>query len=486
VVNLPFSLLDGPFELVDLTTGHSVPYQVTTIDDPLAPQPLAANRYARGAEGSSRGDGVRISPAHRKTLVFVAQDVPPLGYRTYRIVPAEHKPSFDSSLQVGEHSLENRYYRIALDPESGAITSIYDKELQREWVDDQAAHGFNQAVVRSPETGKETLPARSRVGRGEAGPVYASLIVRHDVTDPLIGYPQRTQEIVLYEDIKRIDFANRLLKDPTPLLELYFAFPFAIEKPQFRYEASNSVIEPIRDQLDGSNTDAYAAQHWVSAWDEGGGVVWSSLEAPVMEVGGLWPGYVSQAHHGVTPPGYGHEFLRDPAQFERGHIYSYAMVSNFRTNFQPVQVGDVLFRYSMTSHKGAWHRGCGRDFGWDASTPLVPVNAVGDQEGMLPVSSSFCQVDQPNVLVLAIKGAEDGEGLMIRLAETEGRDTVVTVALPYYEIDQAMGTNLVEENEIVLNHERHSVRVPVRADGIATVRCLGTRCWPQANRVAYH
>ena len=315
--------------------------------------------------------------------------------------------------------------------------------------------------------------------------VHLPTLTRREAASPLLGCPQRTQEIVLYDAIKRIDFANRLLKDATPLLEVYFAYPFAADKPQFRYEASNSVIEPIRDQLPGSNTDAYAMQHWVSMWDQGGGITWSSLEAPVMEVGGLWPGYVSQAHHGVTPPGYGHEFLRDPSQLEKGHIYSYVMVSNFRTNFQPVQVGDVLFRYSMTSHGGAWHPGRGRDFGWGASTPLVPVSLVGGQEGTLPVSSSFCQVDRSNVLVLAMKGAEDGDGLVVRLAETEGQDTVVTVTLPYFDLGQAIGTNLVEENQTILEHGRHSVRVPIRANGLATVRCLGARRWPQANRVAY-
>ena len=76
--------------------------------------------------------------------------------------------------------------------------------------------------------------------------VFASLIVQAD-SAPLTGCPQRTQEITLYNNIKRIDFANRILKDATPGLELYFAFPFAADQPQFRYEASNAVIEPIRD-----------------------------------------------------------------------------------------------------------------------------------------------------------------------------------------------------------------------------------------------
>ena len=67
-----------------------------------------------------------------------------------------------------------------------------------------------------------------------------------------------------------------------------------------------------------------------------------------MEFGGLWPCRVSQAHHGMTPPDFEKPFIR-PDQVVRGHIYSFVMDSNFRTNFQPVQQGDMLFRYSLTT-----------------------------------------------------------------------------------------------------------------------------------------
>ena len=49
-----------------------------------------------------------------------------------------------------------------------------------------------------------------------------------------MGCPQLTQEIVLYDKIKRIDLNNRVLKDSRALQELYFAFPFDIDKPDIR------------------------------------------------------------------------------------------------------------------------------------------------------------------------------------------------------------------------------------------------------------
>ena len=498
LVDLPRELLAGPFELRDMSTGKSVAYQVVVLHDPLAARPLAAYRYALSDEDKVGNRSLVMDPAHSVELVFVAEDVPALGYKTYRLAPTAERPVFASSLRIEGNTLESRYYKVTLDPESGVIASLYDKELGREWVDPFAPHGFNQLVVRTPRTGETHLAGRSRISSGEVGPVYASLIVRGDG----LGCPQRTQEIVLYDGLKRVDLANRLLKDATPNIECYFAFPFAAEKPQFRYESSNTIMEPIRDQLPGSNTDNYAAQHWVSLRDGGGAITWSSLEAPVVELGGLWPGYTSQAHHGVTPPGYGHEFLRDPAQLEKGYIYSYALASNFRTNFQPVQVADMLFRYSITSSTppspdcrrgadaGVQRRGEGylpsRDFGWAAATPLAGVSLHGPQSGVLPLSNSFCQVDHPNVFLLTLKAAEDGDGLIVRLAETEGQETTVVVTLPAMLIAQAFGANLVEENEGAISYDRHSLRVRVPAHGIVTVRCRTGRRWPTAERVAHY
>lgn len=37
--------------------------------------------------------------------------------------------------RAGMSTIENRFFKVFLDPETGAIASIYDKELEREIVD---------------------------------------------------------------------------------------------------------------------------------------------------------------------------------------------------------------------------------------------------------------------------------------------------------------------------------------------------------------
>ena len=146
------------------------------------------------------------------------------------------------------------------------------------------------------------------------------------------------------------------------------------------------------------------------------------------------------------------------------------MNSNYRTNFQPIQVSDMLFRYSFTSHKGGGIDGQARDFGWGVQNPLIPVFMKGKQEGSLPQSTSFCSIDASNVILVNMKIAEDSDGIIFRLMETEGKETTATITLPFVDISEAYLTNLVEENETLLSSQRHTITVPLKAFSISALR----------------
>jgi len=348
---------------------------------------------------------------------------------------------------------------------TGTVTSIYDKELDIELVDKNAPHQVNQLITRWVKTGKEESPAIATIRKGQNGPVYASIVVSTSGA----GCPQLTQEIILYDKIKRIDLSNRVLKDMTPIQEVYFAFPFKMDNPDFRFEGPLSVIKPLRDQFPGSNSNYYSVQHWADVSDGKTGITLSPVDAHLIMFGGLNTVETSQAHHGVDPVNYGSPFI---TELKKGHMYSFVMNSNFRTNMPPAQLGDILFRYSVTSHKGNWIEGRPRDLGWSAGNPLIAVPVDGKSKGKLPESLSFCQVDKPNVILLALKMAEFGEGIIIRLNETEGRDTEVNVTIPKITIGKVYETNLVEENEKLLDVQGQTIRINISAFGIKTIRIL--------------
>ncbi|MFC1604064.1 glycoside hydrolase family 38 C-terminal domain-containing protein [Planctomycetota bacterium] len=429
--------------------------QYVDLAGPQSAIPYAAYRHARG----------QFESHELHDLVFVAKGVPPLGYKVFRIGgKASGSPS--KNITVGPSTLENRFYKIKIDPKTGGISSIYDKQLKREFVDEDAPHKVNQFVMRWIQSGKIEGPTSVTFQKGSAGPVCGSLIIKAQGA----GCPQITQEITLYDQIKRIDFANRILKDSTPLQEIYFAFPFKVNNPDFRFEGSNSVIKPFRDQFPGSNTNYYTVQHWADVSDGQFGITLSPVESHLLEFGGLWPNYCSQAHHGIDPPGYGADFVT-PDQITKGHMYAFVMSSNFRTNFQPVQQSEILFRYSLTTHEGDWQKGNCARFGWAAANQFIVDDVHGKKDGPLaPDTMSFCSVDKPNVLLITLKKAEDGDGIIIRLIETQGEPTTALVTLPHISVTEATVTNLVEENKARTAFTEHEVRVDLKAFGITTIR----------------
>jgi hypothetical protein len=443
-------------EVYDLSSPGAEPEVCQYVDlaGPQSAVPYAAYRHARG----------QFEPHELHDLVFVAKDVPPLGYKVFKL-GGEASTNPASNITVGPDMLENLFYRIRIDSKTGGITSIFDKQLKRELVDEDAPHKVNQFVMRWMQSGKIQGPFGVTVQKGHAGPVCGSIIIRASGA----GCPQITQEVTIYDQVKRIDFANRILKDSMPLQEIYFAFPFKVDNPDFQFEGSNSVIKPFRDQFPGSNTNYYTVQHWADVSDGRFGITLSPVESHLLEFGGLWPNYCSQAHHGIDPPGFGADFVT-PDQVIKGHMYAFVMSSNFRTNFQPVQQSEILFRYSLTTHEGDWQQGDCAHFGWSAANQFAVDDVHGKRDGSLaPDTMSLCSLDKPNVLLTTLKQAENGHGIIIRLIETQGKATTATVALPHISVAQAILTNLVEENQGRAVFSEHQIQVELEAFGIATI-----------------
>ena len=53
----------------------------------------------------------------------------------------------------------------------------------------------------------------------------------------------------------------------------------------YKIDVPGGVMQPDLDQIPGSNRDNYAARHWVSISRGDYGVVWSSVDAPVVQLG---------------------------------------------------------------------------------------------------------------------------------------------------------------------------------------------------------
>jgi alpha-mannosidase len=84
----------------------------------------------------------------------------------------------------------------------------------------------------------------------------------------------------------------------------------------------------------------------------------------------------------------------------------------------------------LVPHAGVWQdAGIVRSAEELMAPPLVIYQGI--HRGTRPESDSFLSVDSPNVVISAIKQAEDGDDTIVRMYESTGRATTVNVDLKF-------------------------------------------------------
>ncbi|MDO8540482.1 MAG: glycoside hydrolase family 38 C-terminal domain-containing protein [Opitutaceae bacterium] len=402
-------------------------------------------------------------------VVFLANDVPAYGYKLYRVERTIARAASTSNLAAGEDSLSNQYYDIDFDPKTGAIKSIWDKELDRELLSQAGPYQGNQMVYVRAKTGvskalEQHLPKNVKRKDRQAGPVAASYTVWIDDagnTGALIR-----QAVTIYADIKRIDVVNHLERASALFVDyrdryrnnIFYAFPFDVKQGQFRVEYPGGVVRPYKDQLRWGSHDYLQANRWVDVSNDDFGVTIAPVEA-------------SNFHFGEIRY---NQFSID-YEPKSSWLFSYAW-SDRMSGLLTLNGDDcsATFGYSITSHRGDWDAGDTTRFGWSVASPLEAIELPSRQHGKWKASaSSFIALNQPNVQLTVLKtGAQPAGGWIARLVETEGRSTDVVLDAGRLGIDAASECDLVENDmkPAVVNGGKVSVKL--RPFGFQTLRLL--------------
>src|SRR4030042_647607 len=190
-------------------------------------------------------------------LLFIAERIPSLGYRTYRVQSAESSPEYKTGLTADASALENDFFKVSLNPQTGWIRSLYDKRTGREML---AGEGnVLQASVDEPpnmsawELGlKDTAWNIGAQGATieviERGPVRAVLRVKNAFRNSLF-----VQDIRLYHQVPRVDCRLRLDWQERNLL-VKAAFPAAVKNTSAVFEIPYGAIPRPADGTEGPAT----------------------------------------------------------------------------------------------------------------------------------------------------------------------------------------------------------------------------------------
>jgi hypothetical protein len=402
-----------------------------------------------------------------RTILFLARDIPSMGFAVYSIAPGPATAAAPSRKEQAGASLENNFYKLELDAVTGGIQSLFDKQTKSECVDGSSPFKLNQYIYENPEGGRKAVdnmekraefkrwsPASARIWAGMTGPVASSLIAR--MTAP--GCREIETEVILYEALKKIDIVNRLDKEDILVPEaVYFAFPFKIDQGSFVFEIADGQMRPEVDQLPNTTRDWLTVQDWVEVANSTQSLVWSPVEAPLVQFGDINTG----------------KWLKK-LEIRNPWVYSYAMNNYWMTNFKASQGGKVTFRYALTSRSSGADATQSTRFGGEVHAPLQVSWIPADSRGVrAETSHSFFGVDAPNVLIQAIKRAEDGRGLIVRLREVAGRPTEARVRSPFL-VGSATAAlvDLREQDERPVPVANGEAVIPLRAFGLETVRIV--------------
>jgi alpha-mannosidase len=105
---------------------------------------------------------------------------------------------------------------------------------------------------------------------------------------------------------------------------------------------------------------------------------------------------------------------------------------------------DHLFTYALYPHPGDHLQGNVIRAGYELNVPLR-VTPAEAHAGAEPREASFLCVDTPNVIVEAVKKAEDADAVIVRLYECEHRNARATVRFGF-PVRSAAEVNLMEED----------------------------------------
>jgi hypothetical protein len=443
--------LENGAQIVERGTGEAVPYSV-----------------------------IRVGNDFRR-VEFVARDVPPVGYKTYVLKPG--KSAIAAPKRTKSTTLESQFYRVELDPATGAAQSIFDKELKKELVDRNSPYKFGQYLY---VTGGDKEPNSLMQYRVVSPKPELQIRAAHNgrlvlIEQTVYGWravlessaekTSRIQtEIRLFQNQKKIEFIQNVSKKEVLAKEaVYFAFPFAMAHPQFQYEIQNGVVDPAKDMYPGAGHEWFNVQHWVSVQQDGVSGTVMPLDASLFTLGdinrGAW-----QTTFGERP----------------GTIFSYAMNNYWHTNYRAMQGGDFQFRYVVTSALSTDAAKLSR-MGWEEFTPLEE-NEITSQDKALDLprpldgnQASFLTISDPDVFLETWKPAEDGNGTILRLLEFGGHPArKIVLSCPLVKIAKVTETDAVERNRKTLSpKDPSSFEMEIHPHEILTIRIEGS---PQSSQ----
>jgi alpha-mannosidase len=393
------------------------------------------------------------STAHRADIEFSVHHLPAMGYATYHIGKATQVATKQTVVslmgQIGSSksvlSLQHGSIKLDVDAVTGCITSLIESKSGTELIDRGKCGNQLQFFKDTP---KDYDAWNVDPGTFDMKPMTIDKLdsvekIEYDAIRITSHFQNSKfiQTIRLVGDI--VDIDNEIDWHESHVL-LKAAFPLAASGPFATYEIPYGTI----DRPTTRNNSWEQAQFEVPA------MRWADLSGPGPD------GKI----HGLSVLNqnkYGYDAV--------GNVLRLTLLRSPKWPDAEADMGHHHFHYALYPHAGTWKEALTVRHGYEYNYPLTAVVTTA-HPGSLPASHSFASVAPENVVLTAVKKAEDANGLIFRVYEWAGKETTAEFHVPPG-ATSATVTNLMETPEgSPLPVVGDVVKTPIHPYEILTIR----------------
>jgi hypothetical protein len=406
-----------------------------------------------------------ITPVKR-----VEGDVPGFGYAFLKLAAEPDGSDVISAPGV----IENAHYRVVVDTKTGALETLFDKDLKHdfagsyrgwgvgeyvyEWIDDPAGRqaqfelDFSREdagvrftdVAYKYETAKKVTVQPPEIYQGRAS-------IRVDIEAEGILSASCTYALEPRTKVLEVKWVlhKKAILDPESVV---IAFPFNLGKPDFRFDMGGVPSAPHVDQIPGAVRDYFPIQRWAAVNDGDKGVVIASIEAPLVQLGGITSTQWNRDHF-------------DP---ESPSIMAWPLNNHWEVNFKASQEGEVPLTYRLTTHAGPTDDTHASRFA--AEQTVVPI-VLRDQVRFGEQQAQFLDISADSEVLVTAKPASRENSVVVRFQNLLGTPQTVPVALRSGALTSVVKVTAIEEElEVLSGSSGNNFTVELKPQELASYR----------------
>jgi alpha-mannosidase len=405
---------------------------------------------SKGAEVASQ---TAVSSKYVREIIFKAENIPALGYKTYELRKQKSSALAKSTLTVTPSVIENEFFRVEVDPSTGWLKSIKDKRNGKELL--TGPGNELQLLADYPRawdawnvglTGVKYPSKFKKAEIVEQGPVQVVLRLYRDYLKPgtkkefpTEDFPSSffTQDIVLSAGIDRVDFKTDVdwWEDKT---FLKVAFPLSVHDTVATYEIPYGTIQ--------------RSTQLRTSWEK------AKVEVPAQRWADL-----SQRDYGVSllnKSKYGYDI--------KGDTIRLSLLRSPKWPDPTADRGKHSIEYALYPHSGTWREANTVQRGYEYNNPLL-ATATPAHKGAMDESRSFIQLSPSNLVLTTVKKAEDSDAWILQWYESKGQAVEATLVLPQAP-KKVMRSNFLEEDKESVSTNKNTVKLETKKNAVVTVK----------------